>query len=95
MPIDLENALIALFAKDAARRWQSMADLKVALEELREDARSSHPGSARPSPGVRAVRRFMPLALAGATAVTGIVAAAWLRRAPAPAEPSRRVPGCD
>ena len=44
----------------------------------------------RPSPGVRAVRRFMPLALAGATAVTGIVAAAWLWRAPAPAEPSRR-----
>ena len=90
VPIDLEKAIARCLRKDAARRWQSMADLKVALEELREDARSSHPGSVRPSPGVRAVRRFMPLALAGATAVTGIVAAAWLWRAPAPAEPSRR-----
>jgi Tol biopolymer transport system component len=67
-----------------------MADLKVALEELREEARSSHAGSILPAPGVRALRRFMPAALAGATVVTAVVVAAWLWTAPAPAESSRR-----
>jgi eukaryotic-like serine/threonine-protein kinase len=38
---DLEKLIVRCLRKDPARRWQSMADLKVALEDLQEESDSS------------------------------------------------------
>ncbi len=34
---DLEKLIVRCLRKSPERRWQSMADLKVALEDLREE----------------------------------------------------------
>jgi len=39
VPVELEKLVTRCLRKDPARRWQTMADLKVALEELREAPR--------------------------------------------------------
>jgi eukaryotic-like serine/threonine-protein kinase len=90
VPIDLEKVIARCLRKDPARRWQSMADLKVALEELREDGRGSRAASARLSPKVGNKRRVMPFVLAGAIGTGAVVVAAWLLRTPPAAESSRR-----
>jgi eukaryotic-like serine/threonine-protein kinase len=41
LPHELERIVSRCLKKDPARRWQSMADLKVALEELRDELESS------------------------------------------------------
>ena len=41
VPPELERIIARCLKKDPARRWQSMADVKVAVEELREEAESS------------------------------------------------------
>jgi Tol biopolymer transport system component/predicted Ser/Thr protein kinase len=90
VPIDLEKVIARCLRKDPARRWQSMADLKVALEELREDGRGSRAASARLSPKVGNKRRVMPFVLAGAIGTGAVVVAAWLLRMPPAAESPRR-----
>ena len=89
VPIDLEKVIARCLRKDPARRWQSMADLKVALEELREDGRGSRAASARLSK-VGNKRRVMPFVLAGAIGTGAVVVAAWLLRMPPAAESPRR-----
>jgi serine/threonine protein kinase len=41
LPPELERIIARCMKKDPARRWQSMADVKVALDELREETESS------------------------------------------------------
>jgi Tol biopolymer transport system component/predicted Ser/Thr protein kinase len=41
IPPELDRIIARCLKKDPARRWQSMADVKVALEELREEIDSS------------------------------------------------------
>ncbi len=41
IPPELERIIARCLKKDPARRWQSMADVKVALDELREEMDSS------------------------------------------------------
>jgi eukaryotic-like serine/threonine-protein kinase len=48
LPPELERIIARCMKKDPARRWQSMADVKVALEELREETESSSVDPTRP-----------------------------------------------
>src|SRR5208282_5611698 len=41
IPPELDRIIARCMKKDPARRWQSMADVKVALDELREEMESS------------------------------------------------------
>ena len=41
IPLELDRIIARCLKKDPARRWQSMADLKVALDELRDETESS------------------------------------------------------
>jgi hypothetical protein len=41
IPLELERIIARCLKKDPARRWQSMADVKVALDELRDEIDSS------------------------------------------------------
>lgn len=49
LPRDLETLIARCLRKSPERRWQSMADLKVALEELREEAESAALDATRPA----------------------------------------------
>jgi eukaryotic-like serine/threonine-protein kinase len=46
IPLELDRIIARCLKKDPARRWQSMADVKVALDELRDEMES---GSVDPS----------------------------------------------
>ena len=41
IPLELDRIISRCLKKDPARRWQSMADVKVALDELRDETESS------------------------------------------------------
>ncbi|MGH9659266.1 MAG: serine/threonine-protein kinase, partial [Bryobacteraceae bacterium] len=49
IPPEMEKLILRCLRKDPARRYQTMADLKVALEELKEEANSGK-ATARPVP---------------------------------------------
>jgi eukaryotic-like serine/threonine-protein kinase len=58
IPQELDRIIARCMKKDPARRWQSMADVKVALDELRDEIESSSvdPGTKTRTP-TRATRR--------------------------------------
>jgi Tol biopolymer transport system component len=98
LPAELGRLIMRCLRKDPERRVQSMADLKVALEELREEVDSGSLTSqlraggpvTPPTPATTTVvttrRRSWQVAAAGALAVAAIVGGvyAWRSRAPAP-----------
>ncbi len=49
IPPELERIIARCLKKDPARRWQSMADVKVALDELRDEMDSSSVDLSRPT----------------------------------------------
>src|ERR1700752_3651733 len=56
IPSELERIIARCMKKDPARRWQSMADVKVALDELREETKSSSIDSKRSTIAGRTAR---------------------------------------
>src|SRR5258707_14719273 len=52
VPPELDRIIARCLKKDPERRWQTMADVRVALEELREELNSSNLAHAIPSPAV-------------------------------------------
>jgi Tol biopolymer transport system component len=78
LPRDLETLIARCLRKSPERRWQSMADLKIALEELREEAESAALGATKPVAANRWTRRSALLIGAVAITVVGVVAfGAW------------------
>jgi Tol biopolymer transport system component/serine/threonine protein kinase len=92
IPRDLERIVHRCLRKDRERRWQTMADLKVALQELKEESDS---GKLVAAPMMQRTRRWRliwiiaPLTLLAAAAV-----AVWFNRShpEAPEEPLTAVP---
>ncbi len=90
VPSDLEKVILRCLRKDPERRFQHMADVKVALQEIKEDSES---GMTAPASVGRA-RRRAPIAALVAVALVIVGGTAWLlprldRRpqAPAPMRP--------
>ncbi len=76
LPPEAEHILSRCLRKDPARRWQTASDLKVALEDLKEDSESGKlPAAVRPS----RARKRLSLAWLGGT-VLAVAAAAFLLR---------------
>lgn len=90
LPPELERVIHRCLRKDPAKRFQSMADLKVALEELKDESETGAPSRARPT----APRRRAVLGIAAAVVLVAAIAGGWLARRPAPeaVEPTRPVP---
>jgi serine/threonine protein kinase len=92
LPRELDRVLARCLRKDPARRFQTMADLKVALEELKEDSDSGRltPGTVTP---VGRKRRPALLAIA-VLAVLVAAGTAWRVLSPSskPLPPVRLVP---
>ena len=90
MPPELDRLIHRCLRKDPAKRFQSMADVKVELEELREESSAAAGGTARRS------GRPRRLALAAAAAILLVAAAVGarlsLREATEFREPSKPVP---
>ncbi len=59
VPHDLEKVILRCLRKDPARRFQNMADLRVTLEELKEDSDSL--GRAAPAPPTRIPAKLFSL----------------------------------
>jgi len=89
VPIDLEKVITRCLRKDPRRRWQSMADLKVALEEVREDVSAPHAARGLATPRVRVTRGLIAAVLACALVAGVAIVGAWWWRRPAPVEPPR------
>jgi eukaryotic-like serine/threonine-protein kinase len=87
VPPELDRVIHRCLRKDPAKRFQSMADLKVALEELREESAGTRKRTAFPG------RRRLALAAAAAALLVVAAAGAWVvQNRPEPAEPSKPVP---
>ena len=67
---DLEKVILRCLRKDPGRRWQAAADLKLALEDLREEHESSSEASPSASRPARQLTR--PSMVAGAIAMITI-----------------------
>ena len=81
LPAEVERVIHRCHRKDPARRFQHMADVKVALEELKEESDSGR--LQKPPPTVEPPVRKSRSLLLWLAAVTGLVLlgtiAAWLR----------------
>src|SRR5262245_3090863 len=87
IPYDLEKIITRCLRKAPERRWQTMGDLKVALQELKEESDS---GKLTPSAIVQPARRRGPWAVGVLTLVCVTAFVIWLtgptgKRHPQPA----------
>ena len=86
LPAEVERAVMRCLRKDPQRRWQNMSDLKVVLQDLKEESDSGKLSPVAATP--RAAKRSagMVAALVGLIIVTAAAAAVWwlLNRTPGP-----------
>ena len=89
VPSDLEKVILRCLRKDPERRFQHMADVKVALQEIREDSESGTAAAVVPRKG-----RAVHLTAVAGTLILLAVGTAWLLRPRHPAQnpPLRVVP---
>ena len=92
LPKELDRVITRCLRKDLERRSQSMAEIKLALEEIREESESG----VQPAGDATASRRrrpfwMIPALAGGAIAVVAVVAWILPRNADRPAAPSYRV----
>jgi Tol biopolymer transport system component/predicted Ser/Thr protein kinase len=86
LPAEVERAVMRCLRKDPQRRWQNMSDLKVLLQDLKEESDSGKLSAVAAVPGAAKRRMWMFAALAGLVVVTAGGGAAWLSvgRTPGP-----------
>lgn len=73
IPLELERILVRCLRKDPQRRWQTMSDLKVALQDLKEDSESGKLMAAA-APAGRGKRRMVFLVAAASVLVLAAAA---------------------
>ncbi len=83
-PAELERIIGRCLRKDPARRFQTMADLKVALEEVKEESASGE-GARTAARSAPSRSRFGVVAAAVVGVIAAVLALWWVvRRPPAP-----------
>src|SRR5439155_4612446 len=83
VPRELERILFRCLRKDPARRFQTMGDLRVALEELREEMESGKLAEAAPAPVKRTPKWRWPATAAAAAMIASFITF-WATRQPLP-----------
>ncbi|MBM3797033.1 MAG: hypothetical protein FJW31_23980 [Acidobacteria bacterium] len=78
-PPDLERIVRRCLRKDPRRRWQHVADLRVALEELRDEAALGIAAPGGASPTAAKPRSPWPL-VAFAAAILAVLSLAWWKQ---------------
>jgi eukaryotic-like serine/threonine-protein kinase len=74
VPDEVEKLIARCMRKDPRRRWQNMSDLKVALQDLKEESEPDR--VATPGSGMRRRKLRRPLVAAGSAALLLFIAAA-------------------
>jgi len=88
LPAEIEKLIQRCLRKDPDRRFQHMADVRVALQEIREESESGQTGARAPSsPASSRWRRPSVLLGALVLAAAGVLALWRLRPAVTPGEP--------
>ena len=78
LPHEVERAIARCLRKDPERRWQSMADVGAALQDLKDDLDSGSLMAASPAIGRR--RRTWPIVAGlGVLIIAGTIAGFWWR----------------
>ncbi|MBP1727439.1 MAG: serine/threonine protein kinase, partial [Deltaproteobacteria bacterium] len=95
IPADLEKLINRCLRKDPQRRWQTMADVKVALEELKEDSDSGRLQAA-PAATKQVISMRLVIGAVAVVALITVAVAAWYwlsrQRSAEPEAPLRAVP---
>ncbi|MBS1826759.1 MAG: PD40 domain-containing protein [Acidobacteria bacterium] len=86
LPAEVDRILRRCLRKDPARRFQSMADVKVVLEEIREESES---GSLEAPKAAAAPRRSLVLPATIALGIAAVAAIGWILTRPKPAQEFR------
>jgi len=94
LPHDLAKPVARCLRKDPERRFQLMKDLKVELEELKEESDSGALAGATPLPRKRRRSLVWAAAASGLAVLAGVALGVWLRRprTEPPPTPFRLVP---
>ncbi|MBK5294053.1 MAG: PD40 domain-containing protein [Acidobacteriia bacterium] len=85
IPVDLEKLVARCLRKDRERRAQHMSDIKLAIQEVREEVESGHG-----LPAVSAAKRprwLLPILGAGLISVTAAIGILWRGNKTQPEEP--------
>jgi len=85
VPVELERVVARCLRKDPTRRWQTMSDLKVALQDLKEDSESGRLQAA--APAGRGKTRTALFAVAASVFVLAAAAVALRLLVPKPRGP--------
>ncbi len=87
VPLELERVLVRCLRKDPQRRWQTMSDLKVALQDLKEDSESGKlQAAAAPARPKKRTALFAVLAVLLALTAIAILQKLLVIKSKAPAE---------
>jgi eukaryotic-like serine/threonine-protein kinase len=90
VPRDLDKIIARCLRKDPARRFQNMTDLKLALEDLKEDSESGI--AEQPVVGAKSQSRLPLVAAAVAVVIAGVAGWYLLRSPSKPLPPPRAIP---
>jgi Tol biopolymer transport system component/predicted Ser/Thr protein kinase len=88
IPAELERAVLRCLRKDPQRRWQTMADLTVALQDLSDDVTSGKGLAVAVAPPHRLRRVWLLAGIAGVAAVLALAAGGWWLLRPKSPPPS-------
>ena len=78
IPPELERIVHRCLRKDRQRRWQTMSDLKVALQEIKEDSESGRLRAAAPPAASRLRKLAAPVAVSAALVLAVAAVGVWL-----------------
>ena len=89
LPADLDRLIVRCLRKDPQRRWQAMSDLKVALQELKEESDSGKLAAPVTASAAKVSTSRRWIAVIGAVAAVGVAATLVMlaRRSPPAAVP--------
>jgi len=93
IPSDLDKIVLRCLRKDPARRYQSMSDLKISLEDLKEESASGmlRPETASRKPVVQHIRLLLTAVLVLLLALVGVTL--WrMRESAQPTAPLQPIP---
>ncbi|OGD21411.1 MAG: hypothetical protein A2W03_15215 [Candidatus Aminicenantes bacterium RBG_16_63_16] len=86
LPAEMEQVVMRCLRKDPKRRWQNMSDLRVALQDMKEESESGHVSAMARAPRHARRKPWLLIALAalGVLAAGGVIAWFLLKSAPGP-----------